>query len=652
MQSNLYQSCFNVSSVISILGGGLNIKLPRRICTSGLASAVCQECESGNNSNSTHPLSLAILRESAAAIIDISKGLCSCIRKVMFLNDSKQLTRSMKVLQNTIRRGVTIFTNCSPSSMLASPCAPYCCPDYATRSMTTFAKNVLAGKHLDAYIFPSADFCASRVDYLDIYTVNLESDVNFTVFYDLIYLYIYTFYCSWSSCNWATYPRVLLYTLAYFSLNLIVSVIRIHDKYQSLIIIGLALTEKASSRIQCILFHFRSYWRGWRPLVTPWAGCIKEGIEPRIFQKRFMPSHAQVRFPLCSLLLLLLCFCFYCSYCYYYYYYYEYLLAKGFYNSSGYEYKPGHFNKQNIFLVLCFLPLFALLSSLSLLMTIMWVEGDLTYIISPACSSLLLVTLLSSLSRLMTIMWVEGDLTYIISPACSSLLLVTLLSSLSRLMTIMWVEGDLTYIISPACSSLLLVTLFSSLSRLMTIMWVEGDLTYIISPACSSLLLVTLLSSLSRLMTIMWVEGDLTYIISPACSSLLLVTLFSSLSRLMTIMWVEGDLTYIISPACSSLLLVTLLSSLSRLMTIMWVEGDLTYIISPACSSLLLVTLFSSLSRLMTIMWVEGDLTYIISPACSSLSLVTLLSSLSMLMTIVWLYISLILLDAVVGRYC
>ena len=64
-------------------------------------------------------------------------------------------------------------------------------------------------------------------------------------------------------------------------------------------------------------------------------------------------------------------------------------------------------------------------------MTIMWVEGDLTYIISPACSSLLLGTLLPSLSRLMTIMWVEGDLTYIISPACSSLLLVTLLSSLS-----------------------------------------------------------------------------------------------------------------------------------------------------------------------------------------------------------------------------
>ena len=232
----------------------------------------------------------------------------------------------MKVLQNTIIHAVMICNNRSPSSMLIKACAPYY---YATRAPTTFARNISAGKHVDVYIFPFTNFCTFRVDYLDIYTVNLESDVNFTVFYDLIYLYIYTFYCSWSSCNWATYPKVLLYTLAYFSLNSIVSVIRIHDIYQSLILIGLALTEKASSRIQYILFHFRSYWRGWRPLVTPWACCIKKGIELRISQKWFYPSHAQVSVSLCSLLLLFSCFCFYCSYCYYYYYY-VYLLAMGF----------------------------------------------------------------------------------------------------------------------------------------------------------------------------------------------------------------------------------------------------------------------------------------------------------------------------------
>ena len=71
--------------VISILGGVLSVKLPGRISTIGTASLVCQECEYGNNSNSAHPLSFAIFRESAAAIIDLSEGLCSRMSKVMLL---------------------------------------------------------------------------------------------------------------------------------------------------------------------------------------------------------------------------------------------------------------------------------------------------------------------------------------------------------------------------------------------------------------------------------------------------------------------------------------------------------------------------------------------------------------------------------------
>ena len=65
------------------------------------------------------------------------------------------------------------------------------CHGYPTLSEPTFARDVLAGKRLDTYISPSADFWASRIYYLDTYTVNLESDNNFTVFYDLVYLYIY-----------------------------------------------------------------------------------------------------------------------------------------------------------------------------------------------------------------------------------------------------------------------------------------------------------------------------------------------------------------------------------------------------------------------------------------------------------------------------
>ena len=195
--------------VISILRGGLNMKLPKLICTSGLASV---KCESGNNSNSAHPLVaisfleypiLAILRESIATITNISKGLCSCIRKVMFLNNSKPLTRCMKVLQNTIIRRVTIF--------------PYY---HATYELATFSKNVSAGKRLVTYIFPFVDVWAFQVYYLYIYTVNLELDDNFKVFYDLIYLYILTFYHSWSSYNWATYSSDIFFTLIYFFFKL------------------------------------------------------------------------------------------------------------------------------------------------------------------------------------------------------------------------------------------------------------------------------------------------------------------------------------------------------------------------------------------------------------------------------------------------
>ena len=116
------------------------------------------------------------------------------------------------------------------------------------------------------YIFPSADFCTFRVDYLDTYTVNLDSNDNLTVFYNLIYLYIYNVYLSWASCNWATYPEAILvniYTLVYFSSKVIVLKIKSHDKYQSLILIGLARAEKASSGNRSVLVHYRSYWREW-----------------------------------------------------------------------------------------------------------------------------------------------------------------------------------------------------------------------------------------------------------------------------------------------------------------------------------------------------------------------------------------------------
>ena len=87
--------------VISILGSMFNVKLPERISEIGNSSSLSPS--ELRVVLSFHDYSaLSSLRESAAAIIGISEGLCSCIHKVMFSNNSKQLTRCMKVLQNTI----------------------------------------------------------------------------------------------------------------------------------------------------------------------------------------------------------------------------------------------------------------------------------------------------------------------------------------------------------------------------------------------------------------------------------------------------------------------------------------------------------------------------------------------------------------------
>ena len=117
-----------------------------------------------------------------------------------------------------------------------------------------------------AYIFLFADFWASRVYSFDADTVNLELDDNFKVFCDLVYLYIFTLYRLWPSCSWATYPAdifIKIYTLVYFSSKVIVLIIKSHDKYQRIILIGLAHAEKASSGNRSIFAHYQSYWREW-----------------------------------------------------------------------------------------------------------------------------------------------------------------------------------------------------------------------------------------------------------------------------------------------------------------------------------------------------------------------------------------------------
>ena len=255
--------------VIRVVGGLFNIRLPERKSTIGTSTEPLIATISFRDS-----LFLSILRESSAPIIGINERLCSCFSKGTSLNNNKPLTRRMKVLHNTIIRdkGSYVYPGCH---------------GYAKLIMQSFAKTFLAGKRLVTYIFLFVDFWASSVYYFDRYTVNLELDDNFKVFYDLIYLYIYNVYRSWAPCSWATYPAdifVKIYTLVYFSSKVIALIIKSHDKYQSSILIALTPCRKASSGNWPVLVHYQSYWKEWRPLVTPWACCIKEALNPGDFR--------------------------------------------------------------------------------------------------------------------------------------------------------------------------------------------------------------------------------------------------------------------------------------------------------------------------------------------------------------------------------
>ena len=136
--------------------------------------------------------------------------------------------------------------------------------------------------------------------------------------------YVYIYLLSIVRGHSVTWQRFLadisaeIYTLVYFALDLILLMFKSHDKYQSYILAGLGHTEKAKFENRSIFVINRSYWREWRPLVTPWADGIKEGTEPWKCQKRSFLSHVLVSplsllspsslamFLFCLLLLLLL----------------------------------------------------------------------------------------------------------------------------------------------------------------------------------------------------------------------------------------------------------------------------------------------------------------------------------------------------------
>ena len=182
--------------VINVSGGLFNIRLPERKSTVGtpaslslFKASVAISCRD----SLFHP----ILRESSANNHGFNEGLCPCLMTETNWNANKQLIRRREVLHNTRIRDKGGYEHPGYSHRYPG-CHGYVMP-FCKRSPEHF----LAVKRFVTYIFPFADFWASCVFYLDAYTVNLELDDNFKVFFNLVYLYtgIYLFYRSWSSCN-------------------------------------------------------------------------------------------------------------------------------------------------------------------------------------------------------------------------------------------------------------------------------------------------------------------------------------------------------------------------------------------------------------------------------------------------------------------
>ena len=92
--------------------------------------------------------------------------------------------------------------------------------------------------------------------YIYIYTAILEFNDKFKRFCEYIYLYIYDSCHLRLSCEWASYPGAFVvksYTLVYFSSKASLLMIKNHNKYQSINLIGLAHVEKAYSKNRSII---------------------------------------------------------------------------------------------------------------------------------------------------------------------------------------------------------------------------------------------------------------------------------------------------------------------------------------------------------------------------------------------------------------
>ena len=261
---------FFLAIVTNVLGGLINIKRYERKSTVGTSASLPQS-ESSRDYSCDY--SLSIFRKFLANILGSVKELWPCVIMDTRGKDNKQLKRRKEILQKS--RNTLIFRLVTVLSWLRNLRVGNVIRETFHLRSGNVRQTFLAGKCLGAYLCLFADSWASCLYYLNIYPVNLALNDKFKRIYDHIYLNIYDIYRLWVSYDWASYHEALsvkTYTLVYFSSKASLLMIKSHDKYQSIVLIGLAHVEKAYSEIRSISVHDRSYWRELQPLVTPGHG--------------------------------------------------------------------------------------------------------------------------------------------------------------------------------------------------------------------------------------------------------------------------------------------------------------------------------------------------------------------------------------------
>ena len=250
---------FLLAIVTNVLVGLIDIKRYERKSTVGTSASLSRsENSRGNNCY----YSLSVLRKFLANILGSDKELWPCVIMNTIWKENKQFKRRKEELQKL--RNTLMFRLVFALYWLRNLRFGNVTRETFRLQSGNVRKTFLAGKCLSAYLCLSADSWASCLYYMDIYTVNLELNKKFKRFCDYIYLNIYDIYRLWVSYDWASYPEALsvkTYTLVYFSSKSSLLMIKSHDKYQSIVLIGLAHVEKAYSKIRSISVHNRSYWR-------------------------------------------------------------------------------------------------------------------------------------------------------------------------------------------------------------------------------------------------------------------------------------------------------------------------------------------------------------------------------------------------------